>query len=77
LCDMVGNVWELCNDWYGWSYYGSSPFDNPQGPVSGMSRVIRGGSWGYGADALRCAVRGYNSPEYRYTGSGFRLVSGN
>ncbi|MDP2361719.1 MAG: SUMF1/EgtB/PvdO family nonheme iron enzyme [bacterium] len=41
--DMAGNVYEWVNDWYDASYYGVSPLNNPQGPVSGAYRVVRGG----------------------------------
>jgi formylglycine-generating enzyme required for sulfatase activity len=43
--DMAGNVWEWVNDWYDSDYYDVSPHNNPPGPDSGSSRVLRGGGW--------------------------------
>jgi formylglycine-generating enzyme required for sulfatase activity len=43
--DMLGNVWEWCQDWYGCVYYRESPADDPPGPDAGEFRVLRGCSW--------------------------------
>jgi serine/threonine-protein kinase len=43
--DMAGNLWEWVQDWYSASYYAISPLDNPQGPTTGKTHVVRGGSW--------------------------------
>lgn len=54
LYDMLGNTWEWVDDLYERSYSGGP---DPQGPVFGSNRVLRGGSWLTHADNVRAAAR--------------------
>ena len=64
LCDMVGNVWQWCNDYYQEDYYKQSPDRDPRGPARGEARVVRGGCWNSKPDDLRSAYRNYETPAY-------------
>jgi formylglycine-generating enzyme required for sulfatase activity len=55
--NMAGNLWEWVSDYYRADYYASSPAENPRGPASGATGVIRGGSFDWDADALRASRR--------------------
>jgi formylglycine-generating enzyme required for sulfatase activity len=80
LYNICGNVYQLCNDWYG--DYDLSSSNDPHGPDSSpySLRVVRGGSWADDAPSLACAARNgidpSNSQGYRGNGGnvGFRCV---
>ncbi|MDD6833509.1 MAG: SUMF1/EgtB/PvdO family nonheme iron enzyme [bacterium] len=71
IYDMSGNVWELCNDWYG--NYSGEALTNPIGPASGDYRVQRGGSCATGADQCRISYRGAADPTVPFDHVGLRL----
>jgi formylglycine-generating enzyme required for sulfatase activity len=73
LCDMHGNVWEWCQDRYDNKYYGFGVNKDPQGPDSGESRVLRGGSWLGSARYCRAAYRRRDGPALCFSYVGFRV----
>jgi formylglycine-generating enzyme required for sulfatase activity len=74
LYDMSGNVFEWCADWYG-NYDPKSPATDPRGPLNGLSRVMRGGSWLVPASFATVTHRYNLNPSLPHRINGFRLVS--
>ena len=75
LYDMHGNVWEWCLDW-GSATLGTAAETDPLGPAEGTRprRVVRGGSWSYGANGCRSAFRSDSHTEGVHRTLGFRIA---
>ena len=74
IYDMSGNVWEWVSDLYAADYYGKAPTHNPEGPLPGSKRVIRGGSWYNDPRNVRSSIRGCDDPDHRSVNLGFRVA---
>ena len=79
LADMCGNVWQWCNDFYKVDYYAESPREDPRGPATGETKVVRGGAWRFSAESCRSGYRYNENPGYAddcfgYDIYGFRCV---
>lgn len=69
--DMCGNVWE-------WTRETKIPYpyllENGHVAESSVARVIRGGSFDYSSENVRCACRSWDPPDRHYCHLGFRVV---
>lgn len=73
--DMAGNVWEWTRSL--WKNYPYTPSDKSREDLTvekDVSRVLRGGAFGYPYGLVRCACRSGTIPFYRPGSIGFRIV---
>ena len=74
VADLILNVSEWVNDWYAEDFYRSSPAHDPQGPVRGSFRVLRGGESTDRPLELRASYRGWDDMTYWGPSLGFRCA---
>lgn len=75
VLDMAGNVSEWVKDWYAENYYAAGPSHDPQGPLRGSFRVLRGGDWTQSHLELRLSHRGWDEMTYWGPMLGFRCAA--
>jgi formylglycine-generating enzyme required for sulfatase activity len=72
LYDMIGNVFEWCQDW--WGNCSSYALTCPRVPTNGYCCVDCGGSWFFGSQYCHVGHRGSIEPDNRIYLRGFRLA---
>jgi pimeloyl-ACP methyl ester carboxylesterase len=72
IYDMIGNVWEWCQDWFD-SVVSYPSTDNPEGPAWGISRTLRGGSFASSTSTWAKGYRTSMEPDRRSRFTGFRV----
>jgi formylglycine-generating enzyme required for sulfatase activity len=74
LHDLLGNVWEWCQNAYWEDDYLLRGGVDPAGPESGPWRVLRGNSWNSAAADCRFSYRSHDYPADWFPTVGFRIA---
>lgn len=61
---LVGSISEWVKDWYADDFYAVSSARDPQGPLRGSFRVLRGAGWNEKLPELRSSYRGWDDMTY-------------
>jgi formylglycine-generating enzyme len=72
LCDMLGNVWEMCSTRYG--PYPKGPVTDPEDGDPKRGFAVRGGGWSNSPRDVRCATRNADPPHFCHSNLGFRVA---
>ena len=78
LRNVVGNVWEFCQDHFSAEHPVADVLEDPRGPDGGTDRVMRGGSYLCHAsycNRYRVAARSHNTPDSSTGNMGFRCAA--
>lgn len=77
VVDMAGNAAEWVADWYSTNYYSQPEAGglNPTGPLSGVERSVRGGSWDQPPFFARTVHRLSERPDNTQLWIGFRCAA--
>jgi formylglycine-generating enzyme required for sulfatase activity len=70
----VGSISEWVKDWYADDFYAASSSRDPQGPLRGSFRVLRGAGWNERLPELRVSYRGWDEMTYWGPTLGFRCA---
>ncbi len=75
LYDIVGNLWEWCEDsWFG-DYYGAPHDSSARVKAGARLRCLRGGAWDMNAFRCRSTYRSYDREDVGTDRFGLRLVA--
>ena len=76
--NMAGNVWEWTANWFSRDFHRTDTETDPTGPVSGESRVTKGGSFLCHAsycNRYRVSAKTANTPDSTLAHCGFRVAA--